>query len=126
MARFMHAHGVDCGIEGCADGRETLGYFSGDGRRRTAAGHGPALPNPEGGDTWYHGARFSMHGEGDHNTEGYEAFDDFDDEEPSPEEKHEWGGGKVTGPDRTSYEPGEHADKHWNHMWGQASPIMAA
>ena len=114
MARFMHAHGVDCGIEGCADGRETLGYFSGDGRRRTAAGHGPALPNPEGGDTWYHGARFSMHGEGDHNTEGYEAFDDFDDEEPSPEEKHEWGGGKVTGPDRTSYEPGEHADKHWN------------
>ena len=111
MARFMHAHGVDCGIEGCADGRETLGYFFGDGRRRTASGHGPTLPNPEGGDTWYHGARFSMHGEGDHNTEGYEAFDD---EEPSPEEKHEWGGGKVTGPDRTSYEPGEHADKHWN------------
>lgn len=111
MARFMHAHGVDCGIEGCADGRETLGYFSGDGRRRTASGHGPTLPNPEGGDTWYHGARFSMHGEGDHDTEGYEAFDD---EEPSPEEKHEWGGGKVTGPDRTSYEPGEHADKHWN------------
>lgn len=112
MARFMHAHGVDCGIEGCADGRETLGYFSGDGRRRTASGHGPTLPNPEGGDTWYHGTRFGMDDEGMHGGGDYD-HDDYHDDY-TQDEKEGWGGGKVTGPERSAYEIGENADKHWN------------
>ena len=112
MARFMHAHGVDCGIEGCADGRETLGYFSGDGRRRTASGHGPTLPNPEGGDTWFHGTRFGMDDEGMHGGGDYD-HDDYHDDY-TQDEKGGWGGGKVTGPERSAYEIGENADKHWN------------
>lgn len=112
MARFMHAHGVDCGIEGCADGRETLGYFSGDGRRRTASGHGPTLPNPEGGDTWFHGTRFGMDDEGMHGGGDYD-HDDYHDDY-TQDEKEGWGGGKVTGPERSAYEIGENADKHWN------------
>lgn len=100
-ARFMHDPHIDCGVAGCTTGEETLGLYP-IKQGRIAAAAAKALTNPEGGDTWYHGAAFGPY----HDIDGQDLSDD--------EAEENWHGGKIHAPDMDEYETGQHADKHWN------------
>ena len=93
-ARFAHGSDLYCGIEGCSHGEPTTGMH------KTGAPIPPPLPNPTGGDTWYHGTS--------------DEFRDSENDEDDPDHPDYISGGRVEAPDRYASEYGENAGHHWN------------
>jgi 8-oxo-dGTP pyrophosphatase MutT (NUDIX family) len=93
-ARFAHGPGLNCGIEGCSHGNPSTGM------RKVGAPIPPPLPNPTGGDTWYHGTSGEFYNDPDVNPND-------DDDDPIR-------GGRIEPPLEGGMEYGENSHKHWN------------